>query len=51
MITNLNCEVSEFILEEEERYAKKTNKIKTKRFPACFPKTGLKTTVSPVEER
>ena len=45
MITNLSGQVSEFFLEEEQP-AIKTQKIETKRFPACFTKTGLKTTVS-----
>jgi len=30
---------------------KKTQRNETKHFPACFSKTGLKTTVSPVKER
>jgi hypothetical protein len=46
MITNLGYQVSEFFLEEEGQPAKKTQKNKTKHFPACFTKTGLKTTVS-----
>ena len=47
---HLQYQVAEFFV-EEERQAEKNQKIQTKRFPACFPKTGLKTTVSPVEER
>jgi len=47
---HLQYQVAEFFVEEEGQAEKKIQKIQTKRFPACFSKTGLKTTVSPVEE-
>jgi len=46
---HLQYQVAEFYVEEGQA-EKKIQKIQTKHFPACFPKTGLKTTVSPVEE-
>ena len=42
MITNLNCEVSEFFLVEERQPAKKLEESKQSVFQLVFQKQGLK---------